>query len=136
MIQTFQKGVGQYLGTYREWLSTDFDCRCVYKDCQTTLIDLDLICGLEVLSDILGKPRVTSGFRCAAYNKNVGGLPDSQHLLGKASDLVSGWVSPNEIAIAAQRIPVFADGGLGLYSSFVHLDVRGHKARWGSKIKC
>ena len=136
MVQTFEKGVKQFLGANREWLSSDFDCHCKYPDCTTTLIDTDLIAGLDSLSDILGKPNIDCGFRCAKHNAEVGGVPDSQHLLGKAADVSSPFSKPNEIAAAGERIEVFADGGIGLYSNFVHLDVRGHRARWGKEILC
>lgn len=136
MIKAFKKGVGQYFGSYREWTSKDFDCHCKYFDCEQTLVDLDLIAALEQIVDTLGRMRINSAFRCAKHNKDVGGLPDSQHLLGKAFDLASSFVKPRAISLTAERIPVFANGGIGLYSHFVHLDTRGTKARWGAEINC
>lgn len=136
MVLTIGKGVKQYLGAHREWLSSDFDCHCKYPECTTTLVDTDLVDGLDALSDVLGKPRLNDGFRCAKHNSEVGGVPDSQHLLGKAADVSSPDSMPNTVAAAAERIPVFDNGGIGLYSSFVHLDVRGHRARWGKEIQC
>lgn len=45
---------------------------------------------VDVLNDIqrkFGKPVVvTSGYRCEALNKAVGGVPNSQHMLGEAVD--------------------------------------------------
>jgi len=44
---------------------------------------------LQPLRDKLGKSiKVTSGFRSAAVNKYVGGVPTSQHCFGQAADLV------------------------------------------------
>jgi len=38
-----------------------------------------------------GKPiHVTSGYRCPALNKAVGGVPTSQHLKGEAADITAG----------------------------------------------
>ena len=43
---------------------------------------------LEPLRQHYGKPiRITSGFRCEALNKAVGGVGRSQHMLGEAADL-------------------------------------------------
>ena len=45
---------------------------------------------LQPLRDKYGKPiTVTSGYRCKALNKAVGGVSTSQHLKGEAADLVT-----------------------------------------------
>ena len=44
---------------------------------------------LEPAREKLGKPIiVTSGYRCPALNKAVGGVGNSQHMTGQAADLV------------------------------------------------
>lgn len=44
---------------------------------------------LDPLRKRYGYPiQVTSGFRCAAVNKNVGGATTSQHMLGEAADII------------------------------------------------
>lgn len=44
---------------------------------------------LQPVRDIYGKPMtITSGYRCPALNKAVGGVATSQHLLGEAADIV------------------------------------------------
>ncbi len=134
MVKEFKKGVLVSVG--RDFSSTDFDCRCSRPDCTVTLIDLELVAGLDDLADIFAKVRVNSGYRCPAHNKEVGGVPDSQHPLGKAADVSSLFATPQDIANAAERIKCFRDGGVGLYSKFVHLDNRGHKARWHGPGLC
>lgn len=49
---------------------------------------LDLICDcLQPIRDKLKKPMiVTSGFRCSALNRAVGGVSNSQHTKGQAVD--------------------------------------------------
>ena len=46
---------------------------------------------LDPLREAWGKPiSVTSGYRCAALNKAVGGVPTSMHLTGNAADITTG----------------------------------------------
>ena len=46
---------------------------------------------LDPLREAWGKPIVvTSGYRCAALNKAVGGVPTSMHLSGHAADITTG----------------------------------------------
>ena len=43
---------------------------------------------LEPLRQHVGKPiRISSGYRCPALNKAVGGVATSQHLTGEAADI-------------------------------------------------
>lgn len=52
---------------------------------------------LEPLRQAYGKPIVvSSGFRCAALNKAVGGSRTSQHLLGQAADIHALSGSPED----------------------------------------
>ncbi|MGP8050559.1 MAG: YcbK family protein [Desulfobaccales bacterium] len=94
-----------------------------------------LVNALEQLRAAAGNQGViiVSGFRCVRHNRAVGGEPDSQHLIGKAADIhLNGHTLPQTYEVA-QAIPPFVEGGIGYYPEqhFVHLDVRGHEARWG-----
>ena len=68
---------------------TEFRCPCRADDCSApTLPNPRLIERLETLRVVVGKPIViTSGIRCAAYNRFVGGEEPSAHLTGDAADL-------------------------------------------------
>lgn len=88
-----------------------------------------LIVLLQLLRNKVGKPLViTSGYRCKTHNKNVGGATNSQHLYGTAADVVipGGWTGES-LAKAAEEIGF---DGIGIYKTFIHVDVRGTKARW------
>lgn len=67
---------------------------------------------------------VDSGYRCAAHNREVGGAPMSQHLMGAAADVWSpGWSSRELYRVASGIAGV---GGLGVsdYRKTLHIDVR------------
>lgn len=82
---------------------------------------------LQVIRTFFAKPLIiNSGFRTPEHNKEVGGASKSLHLQGKAADIVIEGVRPYAIQEALEDW----DGGLGLYKTFTHVDIRGHKARW------
>jgi len=104
------------------------------------LISDDLVKVLQAIRDHFAAPvKITSGYRTPAYNRRVGGVSNSQHVQGTAADINVDGQSPTQLywAIVNGRIPGVNDEsmGVGLYKTFVHVDVRGHKARWtGSGI--
>ena len=103
-------------------------CGCGFDDVDPRLID-----GLETLRAALGGRPVTvnSGCRCKAHNAaQPGSSANSQHVLGKAADIVVRGVSPEIVASVAKNIAVFAEGGIGIYDTFTHVDVRMGRGRW------
>jgi zinc D-Ala-D-Ala carboxypeptidase len=128
VILQFQKGLRLQLSPHFNLL--EFHCRCVYPDCQTTAISEYLIEGLELVRKAVGPIEITNGFRCAKHNADIGGSPKSQHLLGQAADCRPLRATRYALQRAAKRVPHFSQGGVGLYSWGVHLDVRGTPARW------
>jgi hypothetical protein len=117
---------------------------------------------LRAMGVAVNRMRVMSGFRTPQYNAQgvgAGGrVQDSRHQYGDAADvyIVNGsrdWMSDLDgngkvdirdarvLATAAERVErAHPDlvGGIGVYPAtsahgpFVHIDVRGKKARWGS----
>ncbi|SHJ81313.1 Peptidase M15 [Rubritalea squalenifaciens DSM 18772] len=72
-------------------------------------------------------------YRSPQYNRAVRGRSRSQHMENRAVDVkfrgVSAWtVSSN--ARKLRNAGLFK-GGVGRYSSFTHIDTRGHNAEWG-----
>lgn len=98
-----------------------------------------LCMNLQVLRDHIGKPiTIISGYRSPEYNKKIKGAKRSQHLLAKAADIVvSGMTSleVRDIIIQLIKEEKMDPGGVGIYPTFVHYDVRGRNARWGSYKK-
>ena len=103
---------------------SEFACKC---GCGQDTVDAALIQKLEVVRLRFNKPiTITSGNRCVEYNKQIGGAPASQHLLGRAADIVVKGVSPSEVYKHLDSL----EGGLGGYDSFTHVDSRHGKVRW------
>ena len=94
----------------------------------------ELAKNLEVLRKHIGQPiRVTSGFRSKEHNAKIGGAPASTHILGMAADIQVAKIKPEEIAKAIELLIAngkMKEGGLGIYRTWVHYDIRGTKARW------
>lgn len=95
---------------------------------------------LQVLRDFLGKPVVIiSGYRSPKYNRRIGGARRSQHMFATAADIKVPGLDPRDVKEAIVRLikeGKMDSGGIGLYKTFTHYDVRGRNARWyGSGMK-
>ena len=95
---------------------------------------LELAKNLQVLREVLGCPiNINSAYRTEPYNRDVGGGLRSQHLLAKAADISCSKYPPNIVHDLIEELIRCGDmkqGGLGLYNTFLHYDIRGTKARW------
>ena len=89
---------------------------------------------LQVLRDTIDKPiQINSAYRSPKHNAKIGGVKNSQHVKGKASDITVKGMTPKEVALIIEGLiekGKMLQGGLGVYSTFVHYDIRGTKARW------
>lgn len=107
--------------------SDEFACRC---GCGFASVDPALVESLELLRLKIGHAvNVTSGCRCQARNREVGGSPSSQHLFGRAADITVHCMTGEELYRYARTIPAFR--GFGVAGGWIHLDTRpGTPARW------
>ncbi len=109
--------------------SKELDCKG-YKCCSSTIIDNRLITYLQQIRNHFGKPVIiNSGYRCPTHNSSpqVGGAKNSYHTKGQAADIVVQGVEPKEVAKYAESIGV---KGIGVYSTFTHIDTRTAKYFW------
>ena len=96
----------------------------------TVFISLALVNLLQKIRDYFGKTVIiNSAYRTEAHNKSIGGATYSQHKYGLAADIHINGVTPKEIAAYVETL-MPSSGGIGIYKSFVHVDVRQVKSRW------
>ena len=101
----------------------EFACKC----CGTLPlngISKALLEGLERLRVAIGnRPiNVSSGYRCRARNFEVGGVPNSDHILGVAADICVEDMDVDELGSECKKI--FDGVGIYRYENFVHVDMR------------
>ena len=96
----------------------------------TVFISLALVNLLQKIRNHFGKAVIiNSAYRTEAHNKSIGGATYSQHKYGLAADIHINGVTPKEIASYVETL-MPSSGGIGIYKSFVHVDVRQVKSRW------
>jgi len=125
----------------KNFKKSEFKCRDG-TDVPDDLMDnlQELVENLQVIRDQINKPiRVISGYRTPKYNRKIDGARRSQHMTAKAADLRVSGMDPKElreIIVGLIKEGKIKKGGVGLYRSFVHYDVRGRNTRWkGSGVK-
>lgn len=106
----------------------EFACK---DNTDALLIDSTLVCILELVRRHFGVPvDINSAYRTKTWNKKQGGAENSQHLYGKAADIVVRGISPYKVYNYLNAVmPNW--GGLILYETkrFVHVDTRDKKYR-------
>ncbi len=117
---------------------SEFECKCgcvMPEHVKKNVVELAE--NLQVLRDVVGKLDLTNAYRCKEHNADVGGATNSQHLEGKAADIKSSTVKPNSLAVIVDTLMEsgeFKLGGIGIYNTFTHVDIRGHRARWSKTL--
>ena len=104
--------------------ANEFACHCCGQG--GTGMNPRLIELLEQLRANIGglSLHINSGYRCPSHNAEVGGVPNSQHVLGTAADVaVPDGMSFGDFQWYVDQLPF---DGIGLYphQDFCHVDVR------------
>lgn len=125
----------------KHFVVEEFDCRDGTRVMSRDHNGLEYLCRqfLEPLREKYGRVSVHSGYRTRSYNAKVGGASNSFHIYSahdgndQAADISCAKGSPREWHATLNSIrnrKRNGNGGLGLYSSFVHVDIRDYKADW------
>ena len=119
--------------------ANEFTCPC----CKEYRIAIPVLEGLQAARVLVGKPLYVakttlgssinpagSGYRCPKHNSRVkGASATSLHMQGQAIDISCPSISVDRLVQYLEQIPVFRNGGIGVYATFVHVD-NGRKRRW------
>jgi uncharacterized protein YcbK (DUF882 family) len=119
--------ISQHFGVW------EFKCK---DNSRVIVLDKALVELLEIIRLHYNKPlHVNSGYRTVQYNASLkNSSPKSQHILGKAADIWLNDVSPKQLySWLDSSYPNSL--GVGIYDTFVHVDVREGKSRWDYRTK-
>ena len=97
------------------------------------LVDDALVELLETIRAAAGVAvSINSAYRTPAHNAAVGGVSNSQHVYGRAADIVVAGASP---LLVGQIAEYYLDrkGGIGVYQTFTHVDTRAIRSRWDQR---
>lgn len=121
-VKEYTKRSNTQVGIY--FNSNEFDCPC--PECSKTLIDDNLVSLLDKLRGHFGKAiNISSGYRCTAHNASLkNAAPNSYHIYGKAADIAIAGIEASELAKYAEACGF---KGIGLYSTYIHVDSRDNK---------
>jgi len=113
-----------YIQISRNWNLQEFQCPC----CKRVILHADLLKKLIKLRWEIKEPLyINSGYRCQEENEKVGGVKKSYHLFGMAADVSVRNISIPELLYFAEK---YKFGGIGIYRTFLHLDIRQIESRW------
>ena len=114
----------------------ELKCKC--GNCDFQSMDFETINVVQEACDHFAKKLgvdkvrldINSAHRCFVHNTAIGSSNLSQHPRGNAMDIKISQVSPKDLYLYLDA--KYPDKyGIGMYSSFTHIDTRSKKARWG-----
>lgn len=111
----------------------EFKCN---DNSRVVVLNDELVAVLEKARRHFGKSiKINSGYRTVAYNSTLkNSSPKSQHTHGNAADIVVSDVKPIDVYNYFNE--AYPDTyGVGIYNTFVHIDVRPTKSRWDYRTK-
>lgn len=122
--------MGDLSKNFSRW---EFACPC---GCGFNTADVKLVEILQWLADELllavNISESGGGCRCLEYNRSIGSSDNSQHPKARAADIVLN-ATPEVVYETLDNSPYADEIGLGIYDGHVHVDSRGHRARWDSR---
>lgn len=127
----WNKGDTYILNQY--FKTNEFSCQCKNKECVQQKVSKEFLKRLTELRESLNEPlTITSGFRCAAHQKEIEDSGQStvvavhsQHELGNAADIKPTRTPVKDmVTIAAKTFKA-----IGIASTWIHVDLRDDKIR-------
>ncbi len=138
MIKKFEYGDKSQLSPH--FNVQEFKCKCGKE--HEILLSTELVDKLEKLYSALNcsKIIVTSGYRCTAHDKNVGGSGSGQHTKGNAADICcysqdGQPISSKIVCCTAQDIGFGGIANITADYQYTHVDVRTGSKWYGDETK-
>ena len=136
MMRTYHHGDTTQISPH--FKASEFQCKCGRN--HDFELDDDLIAKLEQLYSVLNcsQIQVSSGYRCAAHDRAVGGSGTGQHTLGKAADIcccdaAGKPIVSYRVCCAAQDIAF--RGIARINDAYTHCDTRSGGVWYGDETK-
>lgn len=138
MIKKYESGDKSQLSPH--FNVQEFRCKCGKE--HEILIAEELVEKLEKLYSALNcsKIIVTSGYRCTAHDKNVGGSGSGQHTKGNAADICCYGqdgqpISSKTVCCTAQDIGFTGIANINEKYIYTHVDVRTNSKWYGDETE-
>ena len=101
----------------------EFDCSCCGENSGEDNMDVEFLEMLDCARSYAGIPfHISSGFRCKNWNKKIGGVPKSSHIIGKAADIVCSNSKDRALMIGSLFEAGFMRIGISGDKNFLHVD--------------
>ena len=120
-----------------KWFDKETQAKVImlYNECKSIQHNVQKLANqLQTLRNEVGVPVIINiAYRPVFYEVSKGRDGTSQHTLGKAADITAQGLKPKYVAAKIEQLISSGDmlqGGLGVYSTFVHYDIRKTRARW------
>lgn len=119
-------GTVDFWETIKYFKKDEFKCKCGGKHCNGFPVEINhtVVKLAERARKHFGKPcTISSGVRCVTHNKNVGGVTNSRHTLGKAVDFSIKGVKASKIFEWTMKQPEVRYSYC-IDTFYVHMDVK------------
>lgn len=96
---------------FKNFKYSEIICKCKGKYCNGTPVSFsyDLASNLQKIREHFNKPLIiTSALRCEKWNKEQGGVSNSKHKKGWATDFYINGVSYNDLYNYVKKLPYFS----------------------------